>query len=157
LLLLQLLSRSQLSQFCPETLVVASKYCQDFEKYGIHLTSSSQRAEVARLLALNQHYPARFNAALVRGLGGVTCLLELPAAAGCPAVPAVCCLLLCHISYRWSGALVSKPTSTCCVIAQHLVYKMVLRFACSAEWNRLLSIGSHADSSQPLGLRVCAG
>jgi hypothetical protein len=65
---LQLLSPAQLAQFCPETLVVAGKYCQDFEKYGIHLTSSSQRAEVARLLALNQHYPARFNAALVRGM-----------------------------------------------------------------------------------------
>lgn len=83
--LLQLLSRAQLAKFCPETLVVASKYCQDFEKYGIHLTSSSQRAEVARLLALNQHYPARFNAALVRGvacaLWGLLCAAPLPLSA----------------------------------------------------------------------------
>lgn len=65
-----LLSRQQLAEFCPETLVVAAKYRQDFEKYGIHLASSSQRAEVGRLLALNQHYPARFNTALVGGAGG---------------------------------------------------------------------------------------
>eukprot|EP00878_Enallax_costatus_P033178 GHUV01036573.1.p1 GENE.GHUV01036573.1~~GHUV01036573.1.p1 ORF type:complete len:227 (+),score=87.04 GHUV01036573.1:152-832(+) len=62
----KLLSRQQLSKFCPETLTVARKLRQDFEKYGIHLRGSQQRAEVARLLALNQHYPARFNAALVR-------------------------------------------------------------------------------------------
>jgi hypothetical protein len=84
LLLLQLLSRAQLAAFCPETLVVASKYCGDFEKYGIHLPSSSQRAEVARLLALNQHYPARFNAALVRvggwrGSGHAPVILQVPA------------------------------------------------------------------------------
>lgn len=61
-----LLSPQQLSGFCPETLVVAAKYQHDFEKFGIHLTDSQQRAKVAQLLALNQHFPAQFNANLVR-------------------------------------------------------------------------------------------
>jgi Zn-dependent oligopeptidase len=60
-----LLSPQQLSDFCPETLVVAHKYQQDFEKFGIHLKDSQQRAKVAQLLALNQHFPAQFNATLV--------------------------------------------------------------------------------------------
>jgi Zn-dependent oligopeptidase len=79
----QLLSRAQLAALCPETLTVAGKYCQDFEKYGIHLTSSSQRAEVARLLALNQHYPARFNAALVRGTWPANPVLHVSLSALC--------------------------------------------------------------------------
>lgn len=60
-----LLSQQQLSEFCHETLVVAAKYQQDFEKFGIHLSDSQQRAKVAQLLALNQHFPALFNATLV--------------------------------------------------------------------------------------------
>eukprot|EP00775_Hariotina_reticulata_P012131 gene12131-12269_t len=60
----QLLSPGQLAEFCPETVVVTHKYRQEFEKFGIHLTDNQQRSEVARLLALNQHYPALFNAAL---------------------------------------------------------------------------------------------
>jgi hypothetical protein len=59
------LSQQQLSEFCQETLVVAAKYQQDFEKFGIHLRDSQQRAMVAQLLALNQHFPALFNATLV--------------------------------------------------------------------------------------------
>lgn len=60
-----LLSPQQLSAFCPETLVVAGKYQADFEKFGIHLRDKQQRAQVAQLLALNQHFPALFNATLV--------------------------------------------------------------------------------------------
>lgn len=60
-----LLTQQQLSEFCPETLVVAKKYQQDFEKFGIHLRDPQQRAKVAQLLALNQHFPAMFNATLV--------------------------------------------------------------------------------------------
>jgi hypothetical protein len=62
-----LLSAQQLSGFCPETLVVCSKYQQDFEKFGIHLGDSKARGQVAQLLALNQHFPALFNATLVGG------------------------------------------------------------------------------------------
>jgi len=64
--MVQLLSPQQLAEFCPETVVVAHKYRQEFEKFGIHLSDSQQRSEVARLLAANQHYPALFNEALVR-------------------------------------------------------------------------------------------
>jgi hypothetical protein len=60
-----LLSPQQLADFCSETLVVAHKYQQDFEKFGIHLRDDQQRAKVAQLLALNQHFPAQFNATLV--------------------------------------------------------------------------------------------
>lgn len=60
-----MLSAQQLAGFCPETLVVAAKYQQDFEKFGIHLQDSQQRSQVAQLLALNQHFPALFNATLV--------------------------------------------------------------------------------------------
>lgn len=60
-----LLSPQQLAAFCPETLVVAHKYQQDFENFGIHLRDEQQRAKVVQLLALNQHFPAQFNATLV--------------------------------------------------------------------------------------------
>jgi hypothetical protein len=66
-----LLSQQQLSEFCHETLVVAAKYQQDFEKFGIHLRDSQQRAKVAQLLALNQHFPALFNATLVSQLAAM--------------------------------------------------------------------------------------
>ncbi|KAF8055907.1 OCT1 [Scenedesmus sp. PABB004] len=67
----QLLSPAQLAGFCDETLAVAGRYRADFEKYGIHLPSPDARRRVARLLALNQHFPARFNATLAdpRALG----------------------------------------------------------------------------------------
>lgn len=69
-----LLSRQQLAELCPDTLIVAAKYRHDFEKFGIHLQDEQQRAAVARLLAQQQHFPARFNAALVRREQGLLTL-----------------------------------------------------------------------------------
>jgi hypothetical protein len=84
-----LLSPRQLSELCPDTLIVAQKYRQDFEKFGIHLQDGARRAEVARLLAAHQHFPALFNATLVRWRCGssaptvLTWLLSLRLARSC--------------------------------------------------------------------------
>lgn len=85
-----MLSPQQLSTFCPEALVVASKYQHDFEKFGIHLRDKQQRAKVAQLLALNQHFPALFNATLVSGAG----VYEL-----CCVLGAVCTPPWCGLSH----------------------------------------------------------
>jgi hypothetical protein len=61
------MTAAELAGFDAETALVGSKLQVDHEKSGVHLEGAAERRELRRLLALGQHYPSAFNAALVGG------------------------------------------------------------------------------------------
>ncbi|GBF99345.1 hypothetical protein Rsub_11757 [Raphidocelis subcapitata] len=58
------MSAAEVAEFDAETALVGSKLEVDHEKSGVHLEGAAERRELRRLLALGQHYPSAFNAAL---------------------------------------------------------------------------------------------
>lgn len=144
---LQLLSKQQLALFCPETLTVAQKLRQDFEKYGIHLHSSQQRSEAARLLALNQHYPARFNMALVSGQLSSTwpaCISQLGKV---PVIIRKACNLLAPTSRRQCLFITAELTPPAVATRHVHAVDQSSSWTCQHLNNVLVSAGNSAAAS----------
>ncbi len=73
--------------------MVGRKLQQDFEKSGVLLQGAAERARMQELMNLNNHYPAQYNMALVRGQPVHGVLLMDLALRCCFVVHCKCCMV----------------------------------------------------------------